>query len=68
MKQIILQSRAGEPSRAGCPTRTLMTWALYGVAVYVFWCLVGTNPWAQAAVWGLALLAGLALAVGTAEV
>jgi hypothetical protein len=68
MKQIILQSRTGEPFPTGCPTRTLVTWALYGVAVYMLWCLVGTNPWAQASVWGLALLAGLALAVGTAEV
>jgi hypothetical protein len=67
MKQIILQSRAVEPFPACCPTRTFVTWALYGMAVYVLSCLVGTNPWAQASVWVLALLAGLALAAGTAE-
>jgi hypothetical protein len=68
MKQIILQSRAREPFPAGCPTRTLVTWALYGMAAYALWCLAGTNPWAQASVWGLALLAGLALVIATAEV
>jgi hypothetical protein len=68
MKQIILQDRAREPLPAGCPARLLVTWALYGMGVYVLSCLVGTNPWAQASVWVSALLAGLALAAGTAEV
>jgi hypothetical protein len=69
MKQIILKSQDDRNlSRGVCTGRLLMVWGLYGWVVAVFWRSAGNNPWVQAAVWVLALLAALALLIPMLEV
>jgi hypothetical protein len=69
MKQIILKNRTGgDPASRICSGRLLMVWGLYGWAVAALWRSAGSDPWAQACVWGLALLAALALAIPMLEV
>jgi hypothetical protein len=69
MKQIILKTQTNwELGRGVCPGRLLMIWGLYGWAVAALWRSAGSNPWAQASVWALALLAALALLIPMLEV
>ena len=44
-----------------------MTWGLYGWAMLLLWHLAGGNSRAEAAVWWIALVAGLGLVLGTLE-
>jgi len=51
-----------------CAGKLLFTWALYGYAVSLLWKLAGGDSWAHVAIWGLATVAGLALALRMWEV
>jgi hypothetical protein len=63
MKQIILESQT--PARRLCVGKLVLLWGCYGYAMLLLWQIAAGRPWAQAAAWALALVAGLALAFAT---
>lgn len=70
MKQIYLglQDSSESVTSAPCFAKFVVVWALYGYGMVMLWHWAGGAPGAQALVWAIALLLGLALLVATREV
>ena len=52
------------PAESWCAGRLLFIWGGYGVAIAWLWSLTAGDAGSQAAIWALALLAGLWLLLG----
>ena len=69
MKQITLKTSCGHAiDVSACPSKLLAIWGIYGLALAALWQLAGGNPWAQAAIWLVALAGGTCLLVCTGEI
>lgn len=68
MKQIALkQNFSHEASVGPCSGRLFLVWGAYGAAMAWLWQAAGQGDRAHAAVWALALAAGIALALALKE-
>ncbi len=67
MKQITLRKAMERPAPSSCAGRLLFIWGGYGIAIAWLWSLTPRDAGSQAAVWALALLAGVWLLLGMRE-